>query len=317
MRPKIHCLPGIANASGWLRGVICAASLMLFASCGSQHFNSFPNIPEAEAPLHILLIGVDGMSALGIDQANTPNLDWLKQNGAYTGKANAVLPTKSSPNWMSMLTGATVEQHGVTSNSWNPNKQSITPECVNDKGTFLDIFSWLRKQKPEIHQACFYDWADFGRLFDWSGLNSIQHFDNAAKNARNASRYFCKEKPDFMFVHLDHVDHKLHAMGFGSKAYLRAIEKADRLIGNMIADLKAAGIFDKTVILVSADHGGKGRNHGGDTPQEVQIPLYLFGPGIKKQVLEEQVMIYDIPATVLQLFQVSKPDCWTGTSVDY
>ncbi len=312
MRLRSHRL----NLSPWLSSCQISFGLLIFVlsctACSSKHFNKHASAENRSGP-RVLMIGVDGMSQLGIDRAKTPTLDKLRKQGAFTGVAQAVLPTKSSPNWMSMLTGATVEQHGVTSNSWQPHKQSISPVCVSGNGLFLDVFSQLRAERPKIHLSCFYDWADFGRLFDWSPLNTVQHYDNATKNAHRASRYFCKEKPDFQFVHLDHVDHKLHAMGFDSKAYAKGIEKADRLIGQMISNIEAAGMMDETILIISADHGGKGRNHGGDSPAEVQIPIYIAGPGIPAGVtLSDEIMIYDIPATILDLLGVTIPDCWTG-----
>ena len=47
---------------------------------------------------HVVIIGVDGMSPDGIQKAETPNMDKLMQNGAYTFHARDVLPSSSSQN---------------------------------------------------------------------------------------------------------------------------------------------------------------------------------------------------------------------------
>jgi len=290
--------------------------LFLFFRCSNELSSSYKNYPTKPANQHVIVIGVDGMSPIGIERAHTPAMDSLQKMGAYTYTAQAVLPTKSSPNWMSMITGATVEQHGVTSNSWQPDKQTIVPECVNAKGTFLSIFSLLRQEKPMAHLACFYDWKGFGRIFDNQVLNTVRHYDNAARNARKATAYFQEKRPYFLFIHLDHVDHALHFWGFDSGAYAKAIEKTDALIGQLVKTLQQQNLWEQTTLIISADHGGKGRNHGGNSLQEVQIPLIITGQQIRSNhAIQGNVYIYDIAPTIAHIFGVPIPDCWTGKPV--
>lgn len=61
---------------------------------------------------HVVVIGIDGLSPRGIEMADTPHIDALVASGAHTWKARGVFPTKSSPNWASMIMGAGPEQHG-------------------------------------------------------------------------------------------------------------------------------------------------------------------------------------------------------------
>ncbi len=298
------------------KSILTIISCFLFFQCSNDLSSPYKAYPKKTAKQHVIVIGIDGMSPLGIERAHTPVMDSLRKMGAHTYTARAVLPTKSSPNWMSMITGATVEQHGVTSNKWQPDSQTITPECSNAKGTFLSIFTLLRQQKPAAHLACFYDWKGFGRLFDNRVLNTVKRYDNAARNMRKAAKYFQKERPDFLFIHLDHVDHALHFWGFNSNAYAKAIEKADAMIGQMVKVLQQKNLWSKTTILISADHGGKGRNHGGNSLQEIQIPLILAGQNIRSDyAIQDSVHIYDIAPTIAHIFDVPLPNCWTGNPV--
>lgn len=78
---------------------------------------------------HVVVIGVDGMSPDGLRNAETPCMDQLMNEGAFSLKARAVRPTSSSPNWASMIMGAAPEQHGITSNGWERNNVDIAPVC--------------------------------------------------------------------------------------------------------------------------------------------------------------------------------------------
>ena len=71
-----------------------------------------------------------------------------------------------------------------------------------------------------------------------------------------------KDKPFFFFVHFATVDHKGHRSGENSKEYNDALISNDAWTGKIIQKLKDLGLYDKTAVYVTADHGfdedGKG-----------------------------------------------------------
>ena len=97
---------------------------------------------------HVVIVGVDGLSPDGVRKAETPVLHALMKEGASTLHARGVMPTSSSPNWASMIMGAGPEQHGVTSNDWQPDKFDIAPVAVGPGGIFPTIFGVLKEQRP-------------------------------------------------------------------------------------------------------------------------------------------------------------------------
>lgn len=54
---------------------------------------------------HVLLIGVDGLGAYAIPQAEMPHLKSLMTKGSSSFEARSVLPSSSAVNWASMLMG--------------------------------------------------------------------------------------------------------------------------------------------------------------------------------------------------------------------
>ena len=130
-----------------------------------------------------------------------------------------------------------------------------------------------------------------------------------------AVNYFKKKKPDFMFVHLDHVDHAGHHDGHGTQAYYDAVSVADKMIGKIVNAVKASGELEHTVILITADHGGIGHGHGGDTPEEVNVPWILTGTGVVNGELQVSVKTYDTAAMLAYLLGINTPDCWEGRPI--
>ncbi|MFV9551448.1 alkaline phosphatase family protein [Algibacter sp. PT7-4] len=265
---------------------------------------------------HVIVIGVDGMSPDGITKAKTPTLDSMIANGAATLHARSVLPSSSSPNWASMLMGADTEQHGITSNGWKKNDHILPSVVETNNGTFPTIFTLFKDQEPESNVGAIYDWDDFGRLFEKNEVGFDINGDHEDGTTNDAITYIEAHAPKFAFIHLDHVDHAGHSMGHGSKAYYKSIEKADSLITQIIEATKRKGIFNKTMFIIAADHGGLGYSHGGESLAEVEVPFILYGAGIKKGYkIEEAVYQYDNAATVAYAFNLKIPQAWIGRPV--
>lgn len=265
---------------------------------------------------HVVVIGVDGLSSDGVLKGETPLLDSLMQNGAYTLYARPVLPSSSSPNWASMIMGADTEQHGVTSNGWEKFDHQLPPIVATDGGTFPTIFTLFKDQRPETQAGAIYDWDGFGRLFEKSDVDFDIDGDHEDGTTKEAVAYIKEHKSDFTFIHLDHVDHAGHAMGHGSPEYYESVHKADSLIAAIVKSTKDAGIFNSTMFLICADHGGIGFGHGGESPAEMTVPFMLYGAGIKKGYkIEETVYQYDNAATVAYAMGLRMPQSWIGRPV--
>ncbi len=265
---------------------------------------------------HVIVIGIDGMSPDGIINANTPVMDEMIKRGSHTMKARAVLPTSSSTNWASMIMGAGPEQHGITSNGWEPDDFILPPVVAGDNLLFPTIFSAIRNQKPEAEIATIYHWTGFGRLFEKDALNYDVTADSEYETTKLIEDYLSSKRPLFLFIQLDHVDGAGHHYGHGTKGYYRSVESADSLIGRIVQSTKDAGIFEETLFLVTSDHGGIGYGHGGETLEEMEIPFILYGKGVKQgHKISHPVYTYDNAATCAFALNIERPYAWIGRPV--
>ena len=264
----------------------------------------------------MVVIGCDGFGAVGFTPDNTPVLHSLMREGAYTLHARGVMPTSSSPNWASMIMGAGPEQHGVTSNEWETNRFEISPTVHGMAGFFPTIFGTLRQQRPSARIAVIHDWDGFGRLVEPQAPNILENHKGSTNTAKRAIEVILQAKPTFLFVHFDDVDHAGHTFGWKSPEYFQAVAQVDGLIGDILTALKEAGIRDKTVVLMTADHGGKGKSHGGPTMEELQIPWIIAGPGIRRgHEIKVSVNTYDTAATLAVIFKLKPPPGWIAQPV--
>jgi type I phosphodiesterase/nucleotide pyrophosphatase/PA14 domain-containing protein/chitobiase/beta-hexosaminidase-like protein len=281
-----------------------------FASCSDEGKGS------AKTVKHVIVIGVDAMSPNGIINADTPNMDDMMANGAYTLNARGVLPTSSSTNWASMVSGSGPEQHGVTSNGWERDNHSLPPVITGTEDIFPTIFGVAREQRPDLEMGAIYTWGGFGRLIERSALSYDTTQDTDELTLEKATSYIKEKKPDFLFIHFDDVDHVGHSLGHKTTAFYEAVSHVDQQIGEIIQATKDAGTFEETAFIVSADHGGIGFGHGGETMDEIEIPFILYGKGFKKgYLIKNKVYTYDNAATAAKLLGVEQPYAWIGKPV--
>jgi predicted AlkP superfamily pyrophosphatase or phosphodiesterase len=271
---------------------------------------------EIAAVKHVVVIGCDGFGSVGFTASNTPVLHRLMREGAYTLHARGVMPTSSSPNWASMIMGAGPEQHGVTSNDWQTNQFDISPTALGSGGIFPTIFGLVREQKPGAKIACVHDWDGFGRLLEPRAPDLLENVKGSPATAKRAIQVIQELKPTFLFIHFDDVDHAGHTYGWKSAEYFAEADKVDGLIGEVLEALKRAGIHEETLVIMTADHGGKGKSHGNPTMEELEIPWILNGPGVAAgHEFSTAINTYDLAPTIAWVFGLRPPACWIGKPV--
>lgn len=94
-------------------------------------------------------------------------------------------------------------------------------------------------------------WEDYGTHL--KGLES-PYFHYLAHGATlDAIR---KHKPEVIFEHLSMVDHNRHRHGvFACEVYKNAYFLIDLMFGATVDALKAAGVYDDTIFVITSDHG--------------------------------------------------------------
>ena len=272
---------------------------------------------KINAQKRVVVIGLDGLSPDGIRKGDTPVLDSLMKNGSYSMNAKAVYPSSSSPNWASMITGTSPAHHEIWSNDWKRTDITDKAYCGGAKGQlYPTIFRAVREQNKNATIACFYDWDDFGRLMEDDVCTVKIDGKGEDDTAQQAAEYIAANAPLFTFIHLDHVDHAGHESGHGTPAYYESVVKADQLIGKIMNAIRASGKADETVVLITADHGGVNKGHGGTSAAEMTIPWIISGKGIRKNhVLSTPIDTFDTAVTAAKVLGVKPFECWTGKAV--
>ena len=69
-------------------------------------------------------------------------------------------------------------------------------------------------------------------------------------------------------------------------------------------------------MLLTADHGGVGKKHGGNTMAELEIPWVVQGPGVSRgHEIAAPVNTFDTAATIASVLGLKQPYAWIGRPV--
>ncbi len=293
----------------YIVAALTAAAVILTGCCSQER------TPRAK---HVIFLGFDAMSSIGIQRAETPNFNYMIENGAVSLDTRCVRPTSSSQNWMSMVSGAPIEVHGVYDNDWEPDGITIEPAVTNAKGLFPTMFDDIRAGMPDARMYSYVEWTGEVRMydmsvFDKSVVSGIDGEYNADQLLEMAFADYLADEPEFMFVSIDLPDHEGHVHGHDSQAYWDCLNHMDALVGGFVKELEARGMMDDAVIMIAADHGGILYGHGGDSMEELKVPIIMYGKGVTKgKVMESTNMIYDNAVTVCGLLGVDMPRACRG-----
>lgn len=286
------------------------------ASAIEQHPHHRPRRKGPRAK-RVLVMTFDGIRPDALKQASTPNIDALIKEGSASMSTRDVMPSITLPNYTSHLLGAGPEVHGVTDNGWKINEHSLPAVVRDEDGYFPSVFSVLKKGVPGIKTAFFHDWENLiyphnPKSFD----KALCMEDTKYPELWDAAVEYIKENadsPQMVFLYTVWTDNIGHQYGWMTPEYIKAIEDCDVQLGKVVEKLKAAGLYEDTHIMFISDHGGVGRGHGGCTVEEMNVPWVIAGPGIKKGfTITEPNNTVNTAATVLRLFGVRQPLCWTG-----
>ncbi len=254
-----------------------------------------------------ILVSIDGVRPDGLTEAKATNFLSLKKEGAWTLKAQSVMPSITLPCHTSTFHSVPPTRHGITSNDWHPMARPLPglielAHAVGLKTAF--IYNW-----DPLRNLCTPLQLDF-TYFRNNTYTDVENGDIVM--ATEAVRYLQSDQPDFIFVYLSITDTIGHRNSWMSDEYLLQIRRSDKAFGLLLEAM------DKNdTILVHADHGGHDRSHGTDLPEDMTIPWLIKGPGIKKgHEIQASVSLLSTAPTLAKIMGFQPHRDWEGDCLD-
>lgn len=284
---------------------------------------------------NVLLITIDTLrrdrvGVYGGTAGLTPALDGLAAHGVRFDRAFSHAPM-TLPAHTAILTGLTPRRHGVRNNTMYrldaavPTLATTLKQSGYRTGAFVAAF--VLDARFGLNRG--FDVYDdhlprpAGSSFHFAE-RSADEVTNAAGDWIVAAPTTVGGGPWFAWVHLfdPHAPYQAPAAyRAGRSDYDAEVAYADSAIGRLLDRLRAVGQLERTLIVVTADHGESLGEHGETThglfayDATIGVPLIVNGPAIGPGAAGNAVGHADIMPTVLDLAAVPAPPGLEGLAL--
>jgi arylsulfatase A-like enzyme/Flp pilus assembly protein TadD len=286
----------------------------------------------APADKNVLLITIDTLrpdrlSCYSPKYVQTPVIDALAARGVLFERAFAHDPM-TLPSHTNILLGTTSLVHGV-----NENGRSVVPKGL------MTLAEWL-KGKGYATAAFVGSFALDSRF----GLNrGFDHYDDHYPSKPEPGQDYAERRTDktiaaalewlstrkdkwFCWIHIwdphyPYTPPEPYAAKFAKDPYSGEVAFVDASLEKLLTMPEPMGWRDKTVIILTGDHGESLGEHGELTHSyfaynsTIWVPLIVSGPGMKEARIRENVSHVDIFPTVCDLLGLAKPRGLQGESL--
>lgn len=254
----------------------------------------------------MLIVSFDGLRPDAIAEAQMTNVLSLMQTGAYTFGAQTIMPSSTLPSHASMLVGTCPAKHIVRWNEYVPENGFAIGTDIFDLAHAAGLRTVMVVGKEKLRQITEPASTDFFEFVD--DTDEIRDpFVIEQLAIQQIHQGF-----GLMFVHFPSGDLAGHDHGWMSRQQLRAYANDDESFGFILETLKALGLYDSTLIIITADHGGHDTTHGTDRLEDMTIPWIVSGAGVQPMQLTTQIHTTDTAATAAFALGLPIPEEWDG-----
>ncbi|NQY91726.1 MAG: sulfatase-like hydrolase/transferase [Deltaproteobacteria bacterium] len=281
----------------------------------------------------------DFLGAYGRENARTHNLDRLASEG-FLFEHNLSSNPVTQPAHSTILTGVYPMVHGVRDNSLfklsdqRPTLAGVLRDAGWATGAAIGGFPLVR-EFGLAQGFDFYDDDITGNREDFRGRPGRRqgrtwYDERPAAEVNDAILPWLREHIDerfFVWLHYWDPHHPHGAPApygelYSHNPYQGEIAYADDSLGTILRELKTSGVYDRTIIIMTSDHGEGNREHNELThaflayDSTLHVPLIIKVPGMAGgHRIQQRVGTVDIVPTVLDLVGVTGPDDLQGRSL--
>jgi hypothetical protein len=262
--------------------------------------------PERVADL-VVVVSIDGLRADAVLTSH-PTMSALATQGVIAPRTRTIGRSTTLASHASMLSGVDDDQHGLTWNSWRPNRPGILFPTALRIAARAGFDAALVVTKSKL-QHLLGPWPD--------GVALTQSRGSCAAVVRHAEPWLRETRAGVALLHFPEPDSAGHRRGWMSNAYRRAVDEADRCLGEVVRAIEARPRgAERVLLIVTADHGGHGRSHGTLRDEDRHIPWIAWGGAAQRGArVDRDTSTMDTAATVLAALGLPRLDGMRGQVV--
>lgn len=238
------------------------AIALLASACATRQPSTHATAPQ---PATLLLISVDGLRPTDVTREQMPVLDALANANVRAEGMRPSYPSLTFPNHYTLVTGRRPNQHGIIHNTMEDAElgefRLSNREAVGNAGWWQGGAPvWTSVQRAGLRAATMF-WPgseaeiDGVRPWQWHAYDGAISDGDRVAQVLDWLRLPATERPRFITLYFDVVDHVSHDQGPDSAPARAARAGVDAALAQLLASLRAQRQLDTTNLVVVSDHG--------------------------------------------------------------
>jgi len=248
----------------WLSRLLLCSLVTIGTGCATRP--TAPTHPaELAKPAPLLLISIDAYRYDYIERGFSPTLAMLAESGVRAASMQPSFPSLTFPNHYTIVTGLRPDHHGIVNNTmFDPalgkfslsNRQAVSDSRWWAAGTPI----WETADQHGLRTATLF----------WPGTEAAIHghhpdywkpFDEKVTPDQRVDQVLAwldlppAQRPTFLTLYFDAVDHAGHTYGPDSSQVNDALRATDAAMARLVQGLRQRGLLDQINMIVLADHG--------------------------------------------------------------
>lgn len=275
----------------------------------------------APSSLNVVVVTLDTLRAdrlgcYGFAGVQTPHIDALAREGVVFDQVTATVPL-TFPSHATMFTGLLPPRHGIRDNGgfFLDEKRTTLAERLAAQGWETGAFvgAWVLASKWGLAQGfrTYSDKFDLSRYKSIS-LGSVQKPGDEVMDDALRWMETVQEKKFFAWIHLydAHTPYEPpepYRSRYPGQPYVAEVAYTDAVVGRLTSWLRERGLMERTLVVLTADHGESLGEHGESThayfiyDSTMDVPLIVRTPWGDRGRVSSQVSGADLFPTVLEL----------------
>ncbi len=226
----------------------------------------------AEQP-YVLMVSFDGFRYDYMEKTDTPNFDYLRDQGTKAESMQPIFPSKTFPNHYAIATGAYAGTHHLMANKFYSEEfddfYAIGDDSkVTDGKWYKAEPIWVTAERQGVKAASYF-WVGSEAAIKGIKPSIVKKYEhNFPYEARidSVMAWFQlpeEKRPHLVLLYFDEPDSDGHKLGPENPELHKTIQYMDGILGKILTGIENLPIAEKIDLILVSDHGmttvGKGQ----------------------------------------------------------